>query len=260
MQLPSGKIIDRIDLNDLALKTEIDAGEVANDFASITVPGSPVSPYALARISLEQRPRIVASLPKGPYLNAGTFKLADSEHDGRVVAILIPKKHQQRGWKCLLMDMKFKVLATLDVPAKTHALDMCSGDVPMFLAANGPRWMLFSLESDKLTLVRSGIHGSPGDAQSSIWCGAISPDGQWLATTTMARVNSLAIWSTHTGAMVAQLPLDGYGIIRFDMAGEFLSCDVQRQGMHRLFVWDFPALVSTQRQVQPGSLGGSQRR
>ena len=260
MQLPGGKIKQRVNLNEFALEKGVAKKQIADDLTSLTVTGSPVSPYALARISFEQRPRIMASLPKGPYLNTGTFKVSHGKPDGRVAAILIPKKHQQRGWKCLLMDMEFKVLTTLDVPVKSHALDMYSGNAPMFLIANGPRWMLFSLSSDKFTLVRSGIHGSPSDAQSSIWTGAISPDGRWLATTTMARVNSLAIWSTSTGTMVSQIPLDGFGIARFDISGRFLSCNVQRQGMHRLFVWDFPALVSAQLEVQSDSLGRSQRR
>jgi hypothetical protein len=263
MQLPSGKIKHRVNLNEFALEKEVSKDRqlvVLDDLTSLTVAGSRESPYALARISLEKKPRITASLPKGPYRNASTFKVSYGKPDGRVAAILIPKKHQQRWWKCLLMDMEFKVLTKLDVPVKSHALEMYSGNSPMFLIANGPRWMLFSLSSDKFTLVSGGIHGSPSGAQSAIWSGAISPDGRWLATTSMAHVNSLAIWSTSTGTMVSQIPLDGFGIVHFDISGRFLSCNVQRQGMHRLVVWDFPVLVSAQREVQSDSLGRSHRR
>jgi hypothetical protein len=259
MQLSSGKIKHRVNLT-FALEKRVVPSQISIDTTSLTVAGSPTSPYALARISLEEKPRIMASLPKGPYVNASTFEVSYGKPDGRVAAILIPKKHQQRGWKCVLMDMEFRVLASLDVPVKSKSLDISSGNVPMLLVANGPRWMLFSLSSDKFNLIRSGIHSSPSGAQSSIWTGAISPDGRWLATTTMAHVNSLAIWSTSTGTMVSQIPLDGFGIVQFDISGRFLSCNVQRQGVRRLFVWDFPSLVSAQREVRSDSWGGSQRR
>ncbi len=222
------------------------ANNLSNDVGSLLTCCTSESPYVMCRVSLDKSPQVLASMDKGPFQFAGHMTMIGDEQNGRIAAVLAPKRHKKKPWKLLLMDMTFRKLAETDVPPKTSILSLHGGNYPLLLLSNGPRWTLLSLDHDKLTPIRSGTHNSHGNSKVGTGWGAISPDGHWLVTIRPSHDPHLAIWRTTTGELAQTIPLESAGaLVRFDTSGRYLSCTVYPgPGQQRFCVWDFKALIA----------------
>ncbi len=251
----------------------------SEDLSFFIAAGRHSTSYVLARFA--GQPLSIHAKLENRWEWASTLDMIGDVEDGRIAAIMIPKKHQKEAWKLRLTDMQFRVLSEIDVPPMTAISDMHGGKYPMLLTRRGPYWMLLSLDHDKPVVARTGTqqHGKEemqrvakayggiarngtqrpqANPTTGIIDGVISPDGQWLVTiaiigpgamfsTGPEQVSHLSVWSVPSGQRVQTLPFQGAaGGLRFDASGRHLSHNVVQGTSARLYVWNFASLVATQ--------------